>query len=81
MPLTEHSEALRGEAPRALLVEGALSPINCLRPGTDCRTERSEALRGEAPRALLVEGALSPINCVATSPCPPLLLLRPPPYL
>ena len=27
---TERSEALRGEAPQALPVEGALSPINCL---------------------------------------------------
>jgi DNA primase len=46
---------MSGEAPRALLVEGALSPSNC-----------RAFMSGEAPRALLVEGALSPSNCRTT---------------
>ena len=34
--MTERSEALRGEAPRALLVEGVLNPINCVLSPINC---------------------------------------------
>ncbi len=68
-PKASACEALRGETPRTLFVEGALSPNGSLRrcskedevmPVNGApKASACEALRGETPRTLFVEGALS----------------------